>query len=77
MNKSQSRPHKSPKKHYELSDENLGRPRTQSHKQKIGMGKRSHEGSYMIGAEAGVDWPLEPKWKGEGGGKIRNALRRR
>jgi len=30
----------------------------------------------MIGVEPGVDWPLEPKWKAEGG-KIKNGLRRR
>jgi hypothetical protein len=39
-------------------------PRAQSQKQKIGLGKKSHQGSYMIGAEPGIDWPLEPKWKG-------------
>lgn len=40
--------------------------------------KKSHQGSYMIGADTGADWPLEPKWKGEpAGGKLRNALRRR
>lgn len=26
--------------------------------------KRSHQGSYLIGGDTGVDWPLEPKWKG-------------
>jgi hypothetical protein len=31
----------------------------------------------MIGAEPGIDWPLEPKWKGETGGKIKNGMRRR
>lgn len=54
------------------------RPRSQSQKHKIGLAKKSHQGSYMIGAESGVDWPLEPKWKGEAaGGKIKNAIRRR
>lgn len=39
--------------------------------------KRSHQGSYLIGADTGIDWPLEPKWKGETSGKGRGALRRR
>ena len=30
----------------------------------------------MIGVDSGHDWPLEPKFK-ENGGKIRNALRKR
>lgn len=37
--------------------------------------RKSHQGSYIIGAEPS-DWPLEPKWK-EGTSKLRGALRRK
>lgn len=53
------------------------RSRANSQKNKIGGVKKSHQGSYMIGADTGADWPLEPKYKGDVGGKIRNAMRRR
>ena len=39
--------------------------------------KKSHQHSYMIGADSGHDWPLEPKYKGETGSKLRSALRKR
>jgi hypothetical protein len=77
MNRSSTKHPKSPKKSYEAEEENYLRSRAHSQKQKIGGAKKSHQGSYMIGADSGADWPLEPKWKGEGGGKIRNAMRRR
>lgn len=51
------------------------RPRALSQKNKMNS-KKSHNGSYMIGVDSGHDWPLEPKFK-ENGGKIRNALRKR
>jgi hypothetical protein len=76
MNKSTSKNLKSPHKRYPDEDDFISRPRAQSQKQKIGLAKKSHQGSYMIGVEPGVDWPLEPKWKAEGG-KIKNGLRRR
>ena len=38
--------------------------------------KKSHQGSYLIGADTGADWPLKPKWK-ENSNKERGALRRR
>jgi hypothetical protein len=53
------------------------RSRANSQKNKIGGVKKSHQGSYMIGADSGADWPLEPKYKADVGGKIRNAMRRR
>lgn len=59
-----------------VDEEYLNRPRSISQKNKIGL-KKSHQGSYMIGADTGHDWPLEPKYKGEGGGKIKSAMRRR
>jgi hypothetical protein len=76
MNKSTSKHLKSPHRarHPDLDED--PRPRAHSQKQKLGAAKKSHQGSYMIGAESGVDWPLEPRYKGEGG-KIRSALRRR
>lgn len=66
MNKSTSKNLKSPsnKRYQENDEEYQSRPRAHSQKQKIGLAKKSHQGSYMIGAEPGVDWPLEPKWKG-------------
>ena len=79
MNKSTSKNLKSPSNpRYPENEDELynSRPRAHSQKQKIGIGKKSHQGSYMIGVEPGIDWPLEPKWKGEGG-KIKNGLRRR
>ena len=43
--------------------------------------KKSHQGSYLIGSDTAVDWPLEPKWNGSnsGGGnsKTRGGVRRR
>ena len=76
VNKSNSKNHKSPKKNYEIEEDSYVRARAQSQKNKIGV-KKSHQGSYMIGADSGADWPLEPKWKHDAGGKIRNAMRRR
>ena len=76
MSKSTSKHLKSPHKRNSDEEDYHTRPRAQSQKQRIGLAKKSHQGSYMIGAETGVDWPLEPKWKGEGG-KIKNSLRRR
>lgn len=58
MNKSTSKNLKSPHKRYSDEEEYYSRPRAQSQKQKIGLAKKSHQGSYMIGVEAGVDWPL-------------------
>jgi hypothetical protein len=64
MNKSTSKNLKSPPKRNIEDDEYYSRPRAQSQKQKAGLAKKSHQGSYMIGAESGVDWPLEPRYKG-------------
>ena len=47
-----------------------------SQKSKINA-KKSHQHSYMIGIDSGHDWPLEPKYKADNGGKIRNAFRKR
>lgn len=60
MNKSTSKNLKSPsnKRYVENEDDMYSRPRAQSQKQKIGLAKKSHQGSYMIGVEPGVDWPL-------------------
>jgi hypothetical protein len=54
-NKSNSKK-KSPKKKYEIEEDSYVRPRAQTQKNK--MVKKSHQGSYMIGADSGADWPL-------------------
>lgn len=61
MNKSTSKHLKSPKKTFQYDEDGQQRPKSQSQKNKLAA-KKSHQGSYMIGAESGIDWPLEPKW---------------
>ena len=48
INKSQSKQGRSPQKIPYSEDENY-RPRAQSQKHKVGLAKKSHQGSYMIG----------------------------
>ncbi len=78
MTRSNSKKKKSPRKTDIIFSENENnvRPRAMSQKAKIGA-KKSHQHSYMIGIDSGHDWPLEPKYKADNGGKIRNALRKR
>lgn len=51
--------------------------RMRADSQKNKMGKKSHQGSLMIGAEVGADWPLQPKWKPQQTSKPCGPLRRR
>jgi hypothetical protein len=77
MTRSNSKKKKSPRKTDVIFSENDNlRPRAMSQKAKLNA-KKSHQHSYMIGVDSGHDWPLEPKYKAENGGKIRNALRKR
>jgi hypothetical protein len=49
INKSQSKHGRSPQKIPYSSEEENYRPRAQSQKHKVGLAKKSHQGSYMIG----------------------------
>lgn len=77
MSRSNSKKKKSPRKTDVIfSETDHLRPRSMSHKVK-GNSKKSHQHSYMIGVDSGHDLPLEPRYKCENGGRIRNALRKR
>ena len=76
MSRSNSKKRKEIKDLSMLVEENYHRPRVRI-ASTTKNSKKSHQGSYLIGTDSGVDWPLEPKWKGESSNKNRAPLKRR
>ena len=78
MSRSGSKKKKNSPRKREISlMEGLCRPKLWGNSHTKSKNRKSHQGSYLIGADTATDWPLEPKYRGEPGVKLHGALRRK